>query len=200
MKQDKLIKTASDLDSFAKISSILFHAASIICLIGAGLVLILGQKILIPGSLSLDLDFIKLYLSDSYQTFTPALKFYITVCLLSVALLCWIVGYGLKLVRQVLAPMKAGRPFEQHVPKTLRKIAWVVIIGGTATQLLGILARVLSTQVFPLEAIFSSAAIARLEISFIFNFDHVILGSVILFLSYIFSYGQALQDESDETL
>ena len=48
--------------------------------------------------------------------------------------------------------------------------------------------------------IFASAVIAKTEFVLTMNFDFVLLACVIFLLSYVFTYGQALQQDSDETL
>ena len=48
--------------------------------------------------------------------------------------------------------------------------------------------------------LFASAAVSKTEFVFTMNFGFVLIACIIFFLSYIFSYGQALQQESDETL
>ena len=200
MDINKLTRTAGNLDTLAKVASVMCKSMAVVCLVFSVLVGIFGEKMLTSTAMSLDLDFLKIHLSDTYITFTPMTKLYMVVGLISAGISCWIFGYGLSLVRKVLDPMKQGRPFEDHIPGVLRKIAWVVIIGGILTQLLGIAARVLSMQVFPMEEIFSSPAIDHVETMFGLDLSCVILGCVILFLSYVFQYGRTLQVEVDETL
>ena len=200
MDNSKIIHTAGNLDTLARVGSGICKAAAIVCLVIGVLVGILSEKMLTSTAMSLDLDFLKLHLTDAYCTFTPMTKLYMVVGLISAAVSCWMFGFGLSLVRKVLDPMKQGRPFEDHTPGVLRKIAWVVIIGGVLTQLLGMAARVLSMQVFPMDEIFSSPAIDHVETMFNLDLSCVILGCVILFLSYVFQYGRTLQVEADETL
>ena len=200
MDINKLTRTAGNLDTLAKVGAALTKAAAIVFLIFAALVFLLGENILSDISLNLNLGFLKIYLADAYYGLSPALKLYMAVTLTSASLVCWIFGYGLSLVRKVLAPMKQGRPFEEHIPGVLRKIAWLVIIGGTVTEVLGIINKALTMKAFPMEEIFSSPAVDYIETVLDFDLNYVILGCVILFLSYVFQYGRTLQVEADETL
>ena len=200
MDTKKLTRTAGNLDTLAKVGGCLFKAAGVICLVFAALVFILEENILADISLNLDLGFLKIYLTDEYAELTPALKLYMLVCLVSAALVCWIYGYALTLIRRILDPMKQGRPFEDNIPSVLRRIAWLVIIGGTLTQVLNIVVQTLSMKAVPMEAVFFSPAVDHIEAVFDYDLNYVILGCVILFLSYVFQYGRMLQVESDETL
>lgn len=200
MDNKKLIETANNLDIFAKIAGGFGKAIGIVCLIFIILVLILGEKIFVEGSLTLDLDFVKLHLADEFQIVTNLMKVYTILGLISASVICFIVYYIAALLRKILAPMKEGRPFEAHIPENLKKIAWAVIIGGGIGEILGVIERVLLVQAYPMEEIFSSSAITKLEYVFTIDINFLLIACVILFLSYIFSYGQLLQQESDETL
>ncbi|MBQ9148788.1 MAG: DUF2975 domain-containing protein [Oscillospiraceae bacterium] len=200
MAHNKMMSTAKKLDTFTRIVGEVFRAFSIVCAVFVVLVLIVGSDMFVPGTLSLDLDFIKIHLAEDYQTISNMMKIYTIVSLVSVGVLCLMVHRISTLVRQILAPMKDGRPFENHIPANLKKIAWLVLIGGAIAEVLGIVARILITHAYPMGQIFSSPAVAKLEYVYNMDFTFVLIAGILLFLSYIFSYGQALQQEADETL
>ena len=95
--------------------------------------------------------------------------------------------------------MKEGRPFEANIPDILKKIAGIVFLGGGAMELYEFVGPMLLLKAFPIRDILA-ASTEHIEYSFSMNFEFVLFAWVILFLSYIFSYGQTLQQESDETL
>ena len=200
MDNNKLIRTAGNLDTLAKIGAGISKAAAIVCLVFSVLVGIFGEKVMTSTAMSLDLDFIKIHLSDAYDVFTPMVQLHMLTMMVSATVALWLFGWGMSLVRKVLAPMKQGSPFEEHIPGVLRKIAWLIIIGGTVTEALGIINKALTMKTFPMEEIFSSPAVDHIETILVFDLKYVILGCVILFLSYVFQYGRMLQVESDETL
>ena len=200
MDINKLTRTAGNLDTLAKVGAALTKAAAIVFLIFAALVFLLGENILSDISLNLNLGFLKIHLSDAYDVFTPMVQLHMLTMMVSGTVVPWFFGWGLSLVRKVLAPMKQGRPFEEQIPGVLRKIAWLVIIGGTVTEVLGIINKALTMKAFPMEEIFSSPAVDYIETVLDFDLNYVILGCVILFLSYVFQYGRTLQVEADETL
>ncbi|MBQ8830108.1 MAG: DUF2975 domain-containing protein [Oscillospiraceae bacterium] len=200
MENKKLINTAKGLDTFVKVAGTIFKVCSIICAIFAVLVLIFGSKMYDVSTLTLELDYVTLKLADSFQLSEAHMKAYAVTGLLVVACVCFLVSYIAVILRKILVPMKEGRPFEADIPANLRKIAWVSLIAGIIAQAAGIAERVLLTFVYPMDDIFSSALISDVEYNFNFDFTFVLIFLVILFLSYIFSYGQKLQQESDETL
>ena len=66
MENKKLVNTAKSLDTFVKVLGTIFKVCGIICAVFAILVLILGDKMYDATSLTLELDFITLHLSDSF--------------------------------------------------------------------------------------------------------------------------------------
>ena len=96
--------------------------------------------------------------------------------------------------------MKEGRPFEENTPNDLKIVALCVFIGGALIQIVGIVERFLLTEAFPMEKIFASDAIAKVEYVFNIDFGFLLAGAALLLLSYVFAHGRQLQQESDETL
>lgn len=200
MDNKKLIKTARMLDTIVKVGGGIFRAVGFVCLIFAVLVVIFGSRMFVEGSLTLDLDFLKLHLADDFQAITGFVKLYAIVGLLVGGVLCFMMHYIAGLLRKILVPMKSGRPFEADAPKNLRRIAWTILAGGIVSQVLGIVERIFMIRAYPMESVFSPDVVAKVEYVFTMDFDFVLLFGVVMLLSYIFSYGQALQKESDETL
>lgn len=67
-------------------------------------------------------------------------------------------------------------------------------------ELVGVAARILLINAYSLDELFTSEAIEKTEFVLTINFEFVLIACVVFFLSYIFNYGQTLQQESDETL
>lgn len=200
MKQDKMVKAAGSLDTFAKVAGEIFKAFGIVCIVFTVLVAVFGEKVYVPGTVSLDLDYVKIHLAEEYQVVTDLMKVYTILGLMAGCGLFFLLQHVMGLARGLLAPMKEGRPFEASAPENLRKIALWVIIGGAALQVVGIVERVILVKAFPMDAIFASAAVGKVEYVFGMDFGFLVLGAVILLLSYVFSYGRELQRLSDETL
>lgn len=200
MNDRKFLNAARSWDTMAKVSQGIFRAAGFVCLIFAVLVVIFGSRMFETGSFSLDLDFLKLYLADEFQTPNALIQAFAVIGLVAVGIICFIVSYGVRQFRDILAPMKDGRPFEAHTPRKLRNIAWTVLAAGLVSQVTAVAEQLILTKAYPMEQIFSSPVIARIEYSYTMDFGFVFAACIILLLSYVFSYGCKLQRESDETL
>ena len=200
MNNEKMTRVAKNLDILANAGGKITAGAGIVCILIAFLALIFGGRMFAEGTVTLDLDFIKLYLKDNTYVNERFVKCYVFTAGLGGGVLCFLVYYISKVLRQILAPMKNGRPFEAGISENLKKVGCGVLIGGFLSELLGVVARFLLIKAYSIDELFASSAIAQTEFVFTMNFDFVLIACVIFFLSYIFTYGQALQQESDETL
>ena len=200
MRNVKMMKSAGVFDTIAGICGGIMRVVGIVLLVFALLVPVFGEKLFAAGSLTLDLEYVKLYLADEYQVVTGTVQSYAVLALLAGSVLSAAVCYAIRQLRLLLAPMKNGRPFESAVPGCLKKIAWTILGGGTIVQGITIAEQILLAKAYPLDEIFSSSAIRSIEYSYTADFGYVFVFCIIMFLSYIFSYGQELQQESDETL
>ncbi len=200
MNNSKMIQTAKNLDIFANVLQKIAAGAGIACVIIAFCVLLFGGKVFATGAITLDLDFLKLHLTDTASVNETFLKLYAFTATLGGGILCFLLSYVSRLFREILSPMKAGRPFEPEIAVNLRKIGVGILIGGFLSELVKVGSRILLIHAYSIQELFSSAAISKTEFIFTINLNFVILTCMMFFLSYIFTYGQALQQDSDETL
>ena len=200
MENKKLMNTANTLEVIAKVCAGILRVVGVVLIVFAILVLVLGEKMYDSSTISLDLDFVKLYLSEEYGQVTGLMQVYTVLGLLTVSVVCFAACYGLKYLRKILASMKVCRPFEAEIPACLQKIAWVVLGCGALVQVVGVIESVLLVKIYPLEQILVSDAIEKIEYVNVVDFTFVIIFAILMLLSYIFAYGQTLQRESDETL
>lgn len=200
MNNSKMVRVAKNLDIFANVGGKITFAAGIVCIVVAFLTLIFGGKMFADGAITLDLDFIKFHLNESTHVNEKFVKLYVIAATLGSGILCFLGYYVSKAFRKILAPMKSGRPFESGVSKNLKKVGWGILIGGFLGELVGVVARVLLIKAYSIDTLFASEVVAKTEFVFTMDLTFVLIACVIFFLSYIFTYGQALQQESDETL
>lgn len=200
MNNNKMTRVAKNLDIFANVCGKITVGVGVACILVAFLTFILGEKMFAAGDITLELDFIKFHLNSNSCVNVQFIKFYVFAAALGGGIICFIVYYVSKLLREILAPIKMGRPFENGISENLKKVGWVVLIGGFFSELVGVIARILLINAYSINELFSSEVIAKTEFVFNINLNFVLIACVIFFLSYVFTYGQVLQQESDETL
>lgn len=200
MDNQKMITAAGNWDTILKVVGGTMKAFAIVCGVFAVLVMILGEKMVAPNAFTVDLDFVKLYLAEGTVRFTPMMRLYTILGLVSVGVLCGVIGWGVGILRRVLAPMKEGRPFDGEVPALLKRLSWIILAVGGVIQIVGIAERSILAMTIESMDLFSAPVIADVEYIFTMDFGFVWLFCVVMFLARIFEYGQRLQQESDETL
>ena len=200
MNNNKMTRVAKNLDFVANVGGKITAGMGIVCLLIAALSLAFGGRMFMEGTITLNLDFIKFHLADHSYVNERFIKLYVCFATLGGGIYCFLLYYISGLLRRILAPMKNGRPFETGISENLKKVGWLVLIGGFLGELIGIAARLLLIKAYTIEELFVSGVITRIEFVFTMNFSFVLITCVIFFLSYIFTYGQVLQQDSDETL
>ena len=189
MSNKKMITTARNLDTILKIVEGFMMAFAIVFAVFVVLMKIFKEK-MVMGTFSLDLSFVKLYLSRDYGNITDTLLNHFDLLLITGCVGCIAIRYALKVLRSILAPMKEGRPFDTEVSAGLRKLAWVILVGSGLVQAVSIVGGMLLAKNLPMDVIFSSPAIESVEYVFTMKFDFIWMFIVVMLLARIFEYGK----------
>jgi len=195
----KLRKIAQNMDLFAKTAYGICSAFVWVCGIFAVLLLVFGEKMVSEGTAGLDLGAYSFEFAQGYMPFA-VVKSRMVLGLIFAALLLVFVCYVIRVVRQILQPMAAGKPFDSAVSGSLRKLSWITLIGGGILSAVQLAGELVIYHMYDLETLFLSEKIAgvttncNLDMTFLLGF------ALLYLLSCVFRYGEALQQESDETL
>lgn len=198
---NKLVKTAKTLDRVFGIFKILVIVIGIVTL--AAVALMGAVQLLLPGEELMQAENVlilgpvelTLALGIGQQSYLSVLMAMGTVLVGTVMLLVFIHYF-----RQMLAPIREGKPFHDTVSKTLKKLAWVEIALGIVYNVLTLGEAIMINRLYPLEELFSKSAVTGISGYYELDLSFLITASVLLLLAYIFSYGAELQKLSDETL
>lgn len=122
-----------------------------------------------------------------FSAFALAVKF---------ALLCVL----MKLIRVIITPMKEGKPFADTVCKGLKTLSVFVLAGGIVNEIVDIIGTVVTYKLYDIQSFFAPKTVTSVSLDITSNGDFVIFAVVLYFLSFIFKYGEQLQNQADETL
>lgn len=200
-----LTKTAKILDNICRILAVAVSIASVcmivgLCILAAGALFDLPPEMVGTGYATVDLGVVSLTVADAY------LPDYRTVWLeiaaeLLLAFVCLIPArLILKSLRAILAPMKNGEPFHNTVSEQLSRIARYVCFLGFGWNLANIAGSILMIKAFDLHLLLLSEKVPHVEFFFSFDLSFLFVCGILLLLSYVFRYGEQLQQLSDETL
>lgn len=199
MKDEKMIRLANLIDVIVKIAAGFALAGAIIALAVIPAVFIFRDKA-IDGSLNLEMGSISILLSEKQQPdFDKIIMPLVALCI-SASFCAVVIWYSLKLVRQILDPVKAGKPFTEDTPKKLARLGWAVIVFGVVSSLAVFFSGLAEINSLDLSTIFMPGMVKDVKVDFKLNVSYVIFGLLLFLLARIFRHGAKLQQEYDETL
>lgn len=105
--------------------------------------------------------------------------------------------YGIRIIRHILAPMKEGQPFSKGVSRDFKKLGWFVIGYGIVYNVFDLFIKnQLAFRMLPV------AGDGPVSVGIDHHLDptFLIIAFLLFLCSYIFRYGEELQQLSDETL
>ena len=200
MENKKLMKSAAVIDRILKILQGFAIAGVIVAAIFIPLTAILGEKIIADAS-KLNLGVLDLRLADAKAYLDMAsIKTSIIVMLIGMILTSAAVWYCLRVLREILAPMKEGTPFAAGMAGKVRKLGWTVLIGGFVAEVGHRLSQLFEARAYQIERLLNMEAIASVDYNYSVSLWFVFAALILFFLSYIFRCGEELQKEADETL
>ncbi len=201
MENKKLMKSATVIDRILKILQGFAIAGVIVSAIFIPLTAILGEKIIAKASdLNLGVLDVKLAGDPFSYLDIPNIKVSIIVMLIGMILTSAAIWYCLRVLREILAPMKSGQPFAEGISGKIRKLGWTVLIGGFVVEIGRLLSQIFEVRAYQIERLLNMDAIAAVDFNYTLNLWFVFAALILFFLSFIFRSGEALQKESDETL
>jgi len=198
-------RTASVLDKFLHIVSIAIRIASVALIIGlgiltAGFLFDLPPHVIGTGYNHADLGFVTFTVAENYLPDHRIIWCEVAMEII-LALICMIPAHlSVKAIRNILAPMKNGKPFHNTVSTNLKKLANYSFALGIGLNLQKIISNIFLVKAYDLHLLLLSEKISHVEFMFVFDLSFLVIFGVLLLLSYIFRYGEELQQLSDETL
>ncbi len=196
---EQMKKTARGLDIFFKISQVFCTVIMSVLVVLNILGLLLGyDKLIDQKSLNISTS-INGFIINPEDLVFEVMEVRRAVLLMSAVGLVAVfaVWFGIRIMRQILAPMKEGRPFDSSVSFNIRKMAWFTLGAGI---LINIFEAFIKTYVA--QAMISAYAEGpvTMGVRHQINMDFIVFAFILFLFSYIFRYGEELQKLSDETL
>ena len=202
---NSLSNTAKKLDKVLEIAHIVFGALAIACIVGVALISVaylfrLDPNIVGTGYEKFDIGFLELTVAESYAPSKWMVLLQAAITLLVTCLLMYDSRRGVGYIRQILQPMKEEKPFASIVSTNLKKLANLSIRLGILANIIILTEQILTVFVYDLPGLLVSEKITHVGGVFTVDLSFLICWACLLLLSYVFRYGEELQQLSDETL
>ena len=202
---NNLSNTAKKLDKVLEIAHIVFGALAIaaivgVALIGAAYLFKLDPSMIGTGYENFDIGFLELTVAEGYAPDKWLVLLQAAFTLVITARLMYDSRSGIGYVREILKPMTEGKPFDSIVSTNLKKLARLSINLGILWNFIVLSEQIIAFFVYDLPGLLISDKITHVTGMFNVDLTFLVCWAVLLLLSYVFLYGEELQQLSDETL
>jgi len=202
---NNLSDTAKKLDKVFEIAHIVLGALAIACIVGVALIaaayiLKLDPAMIGTGYENFDIGFLELSVSKNYAPDKWLVLLQAAITLLVSCRLMYDGRKGVGYIREILHPMKEEKPFASVVSTNLKKLARLSINLGILYNIIILSEQIMTVFVYDLPALLVSEKITHVGGMFNVDLTFVVCWAFLLLLSYVFRYGEELQQLSDETI
>ena len=202
---NNLSNTAKKLDKVLEIAHIVLGALAIACIVGVVLIAVayilkLNPAIIGTGYENFDIGFLELTVAEGYAPDKWLVLLQAAITLLVTCRLKYDSRRGVGYIREILHPMKEEKPFDSVVSTNLKKLAKLSINLGILYNIIILSEQIMTVFVFDLPNLLISEKITHVGGMFTVDLAFLVYWAILLLLSYVFRYGEELQQLSDETL
>ena len=197
--------TAKRLDIFFKIAHIAITILAVsalvgLVIIGAGFLFDLDSDLIATGYEGIDVGFLELEVAadcipDKHERLLQS------AVQLVMGFVCCLFGrVSIHYIREILQPMTRNEPFNTIVSTNLKKLGKLSIALGIGVNLVQLVDQLILVFVLDLPSLLIGEKIVHVNGTFTFDLSFLAITAILFLLSYVFHYGEELQQLSDETL
>ena len=202
---NNLSNSAKKLDKILEIAHIVLGALAIgflvcVALIAVAYIFKLDPSMIGTAYENFDIGFVELKIAEAYAPNKWLILLQAAVSLLVGCRLMYDGRRGVGYIREILKPMIEEKPFDAIVSTNLKKLAKLSIVIGILFNIITLSEQIMMVFVYGLPDLLISEKIPHITASFQVDLTFLLYWAVLMLLSYVFQYGESLQQLSDETL
>ena len=202
---NNLSNTAKKLDRVFEIVHIVLGALAIACIVGVALIAIAYLLKWDPSRIGtgyekFDIGFLELTVAEPFAPSKWLVLLQAAITLLVSCRLLYDGRRGVTYIREILKPMAEEKPFDSIVSTNLKKLAKLSVHLGILVNIIILSEQLMTVFVYDLPGLLINDKITHVGGMFNVDLTFVVYWAILLLLSYVFQYGEDLQQLSDETL
>lgn len=190
-----------------KISNVIFIILRVLQIISIAVAILCGVVCIVELfyhplsiSISIDLGYVSLeVVEEIIPTILSSQTFLMFVLIMCIIILC-VTFMVLQVLCKIFDSMRKGHPFEKSMSSNIRKIALLVLCGGTIYEVLKNVSIAYLANMINITDILLNEYIRHVYVDTKFNALYIIFAILLWLIAYVFDYGAILQREADETL
>lgn len=149
---------------------------------------------------SIRIDYLKLIFNDDAALHKDKMSMWLPLILLITAIFIFIIYKSIQTIESICTITIDHTPFDVRVASHIKKLAKYILAGGIVFNILEVCRVLYFKQILNFDLLFNTKYVTQINFDIRLHLSFLIFAALIYLLSYIFRYGQELQQLSDETL
>lgn len=149
---------------------------------------------------SIRIDFLQLIFKDDTALHKDSMSMWLPLILLIIAILIFIIYKSIQTIESICKIAMDHTPFDVRVANHIKNLAKYILAGGIAFNILEVCRIMYFKQIINFNLLFNTKYVTQINFDIRLHLSFLVFAALIYLLSYIFRYGQELQQLSDETL
>lgn len=146
------------------------------------------------------IDYLQLIFKDDAALQKDTMSMWLPLILLITAIFIFIIYKSIQTIESICTITMDHTPFDVRVSNHIKSLAKYILAGGIVFNILEVCRVMQFKQTINFDLLFNTKYVTQINFDIRLHLSFLVFATLIYLLSYIFRYGQELQQLSDETL
>lgn len=149
---------------------------------------------------SIRIDYLQLTFNDDSALSKDKMSIWLPLIFLITAIFVFIIYKAVQTIESICTITMNHTPFDVRVSNHMKNLAKYILVGGIVFNILEVCRIMQFKQTINFDLLFNTKYVTQINFDIRLHLSFLVFAALIYLLSYIFRYGQELQQLSDETL
>ena len=149
---------------------------------------------------SIRIDYLQLIFNDDLALNKDKMSMWLPLIFLITAIFVFIIYKAVQTIESICTIAMDHTPFDVRVSNHIKNLAKYILAGGIVFNILEVCRIMQFKQTINFDLLFNTKYVTQINFDIRLHLSFLVFAALIYLLSYIFRYGQELQQLSDETL
>lgn len=173
---------------------------SVVLLIGLSLFYAFNKDVYNTLFGSIRIDYLQLIFNDDLALNKDKMSMWLPLIFLITAIFIFIIYKSIQTIESICTITMDHTPFDVSVSNHMKNLAKYILAGGIVFNILEVCRVLYFKQILNFDLLFNTKYVTQINFDIRLHLSFLVFAALIYLLSYIFRYGQELQQLSDETL
>lgn len=149
---------------------------------------------------SIRIDYLQLTFNDDSALSKDKISIWLPLIFLITAIFVFIIYKAVQTIESICTITMNHTPFDVRASNHMKNLAKYILVGGIVFNILEVCRIMQFKQTINFDLLFNTKYVTQINFDIRLHLSFLVFAALIYLLSYIFRYGQELQQLSDETL